>query len=323
MYAWPKANDPAGEELASFDGDSWSDETVAKGIEEVLSEHLESRGIKYLAGSAPLKWTVKNIKQRLLDNSCGDLAATMSVIAKTNRRFTAENSLMSSFALALLVGYTHFIVGDAPANMKLSEKLGAGAKLMMEIVSKANGDLPVYPVKPQYITTTDDTTEYIFRGTATDKDPTAWHIVTGGLDRATRATRSAYSVTSNNKALNRFRVKLAHTFSGGGHMAPIYITVTGLSEGQLPSSKCEDGMLVVEVPGLCIGSTSDLRIREIGYIVFLRKTDDNRLDQRRFLHYRDYVYRPFVAMLRKRYDGHVAGTAVPNELTAVSWCDGD
>ena len=47
--------------LASFDGDSWSDETVATEIEEVLSGHLESRSIESLAGSAPAKWTVKNI----------------------------------------------------------------------------------------------------------------------------------------------------------------------------------------------------------------------------------------------------------------------
>ena len=45
------------------------------------------------------------------------------------------------------------------------------------------------------------------------------------------------------------RVNLTFTFSGAGTSAPLFITVTGMTEKELP----EDTSLLVEVKGLCIG----------------------------------------------------------------------
>ena len=56
---------------------------------------------------------------------------------------------------------------------------------------------------------------------------------------------------------------------------------------------------------------------------FLRQQKANALDTRRFLHYQQHVFLPFIESLRVAYDGHIPGGAVPEELTASSWSDGD
>ena len=37
-------------------------------------------------------------------------------------------------------------------------------KKLMDLVSKANGNIPVCPILPQYVFSTDDTVQYVFEG---------------------------------------------------------------------------------------------------------------------------------------------------------------
>lgn len=101
-------------------------------------------------------------------------------LPKTNTRFTAENSLMSAMAFAATVAGTHFIPGLGLPSIEVSE----GAARMLALVDEAyhDDDVPslgsrvtvgdpstpgpatLGPVRPQYIYSTDDTTQYIFKG---------------------------------------------------------------------------------------------------------------------------------------------------------------
>ena len=45
------------------------------------------------------------------------------------------------------------------------------------------------------------------------------------------------------------RVKITFTFSGAGTMAPIFISVLGLTERELPEEQC----ISLIIPGLCVG----------------------------------------------------------------------
>jgi hypothetical protein len=55
-------------------------------------------------------------------------------------------------------------------------------------------------------------------------------------------------------------------------MGKIVMKVLGLREGELPTSPCESGILVIEVPGLTAGAATN-QGRRIGYIVFVRKSE--------------------------------------------------
>ena len=117
--------------------------------------------------------------------------------------------------------------------------------------------------------------------------------------------------------MNGMRVKLTWTLSGGGTCAPLFVTVTGLNERELPSGD----MLVVQVAGLCIGGSGVGANEQEGYIVFTRSGQD----QKRFEFYQSNVLLPFINSLRKEYSNFDIsdGISIPDELTAAAWCDGD
>lgn len=68
------------------------------------------------------------------------------------------------------------------------------------------------------------------------------------------------------KDMNGMRIKLTHTFSGGGTCAPLFITVAGLTDREMPSG-CD--MIVVKVPSLCIGGGGVGKSQREGYVVLL------------------------------------------------------
>ena len=66
------------------------------------------------------------------------------------------------------------------------------------------------------------------------------------------------------ESFNGLCAKLTATLSGSGTAAPPVIIRVPVSEDELPSSENEDGILVVEVLGLCVGGASDPRATQVG-----------------------------------------------------------
>jgi hypothetical protein len=87
----------------------------------------------------------------------------------------------------------------------------------------------------------------------------------------------------------------------------------------------ERGMdiIVLKIPGLCIGGIGVGSNAQYGYIVFMRS--GGGVDKMRFQFYQKHVLIPYINWLRKEYAGFDISdeSNIPDELTAVSWCDGD
>ena len=88
----------------------------------------------------------------------------------------------------------------------------------------------MYVVRPELITSTDDSTVYIFEGHSSKPD--VFRLVTKE-SCATKGTNSVYNIDDSN-AMCGMRVKITWTFSGGGTCAPLFITVSGLNEREMP-----------------------------------------------------------------------------------------
>jgi hypothetical protein len=119
------------------------------------------------------------------------------------------------------------------------------------------------------------------------------------------------------------RVRLTVTISAAGMMAPIYATVTGLKDTEMPIDLCPSGIVIIEVPGLCCGNV-DIRNQQSGYIVFLRQSGhegNGSTETENFRLYREKVLLPFINDCRVA-SKYTPGDEVADEFTAVSWIDG-
>eukprot|EP00957_Ditylum_brightwellii_P066582 5053735-Ditylum_brightwellii.AAC.1 len=52
------------------------------------------------------------------------------------------------------------------------------------------------------------------------------------------------------------RVKCSWIFNADGQVAPLCMSISGLIESKLPSSKCPSSLLHKKINGLCIGGNS-------------------------------------------------------------------
>ena len=55
-----------------------------------------------------------------------------------------------------------------------------------------------------------------------------------------------------------------------GAMAAPFVTVTGITEKELPVEKCPSGVYTLQVPGICTGSSVDPRLNAPGFVAFVR-----------------------------------------------------
>ena len=200
--------------------------------------------------------------------------------------------------------------------------MSKGALKLTELVSVANNNAPVYNVLPGLITSTDDTTVFVFKGAT--KELEGWYL----LDKShTAHKQSSYSNDkggTDNK--NGLRVRLTFTINDVGMIAAPFITVTGITEKELPRSTCPSGVCILSIPGLCAGGNSDPRNAVMGYVAFVRtekgEISGKTSEQRNFEWYRENVLLPFIKNVRCRLYQHDIDSPIPDELSAVCWCDG-
>jgi len=94
------------------------------------------------------------------------------------------------------------------------------------------------------------------------------------------------------------RVKLTYTFSAAGTTAPIFISILGLTERELP----QDSYISLKIKGLCVdGGGVTVRSSQEAMILLMR--GDVGYDKVRYKIYRDQVFLPFVAKTRSEYGG--------------------
>ncbi len=289
-----------------------------KEVNELIIDHRNQ--LFNDAGHIPLHADYK-LKATTLRNYTAELAMTselsltQSSIAKTNTRFAAEHSFRGAISNVMLIANTHFIEmdeEDVDVRRELKE-VPVETRMFYNLITDSRNGVPVVPVKPELITSTDDSTVFIFCGS--NNKPDEFRLVTK-KSCWNKGTNSVYNVDECDH-MNGMRVKLTWTLSGGGTCAPLFVTVTGLNDRELPTAQ----MLVVQVAGLCIGGSGVGANEQEGYIVFTKSGQD----QKRFEFYQSNVLFPFINSLRKEYsDFDISdGITIPDELTAVAWCDGD
>ena len=120
-----------------------------------------------------------------------------------------------------------------------------GVKMLYDMVSKAHGNLPVIPIKTQYIYLSDDTVMYVFERKGKDND--LFRLVSSKTLKHAGSNSKYQSDDSN--MMNGMRVKLTFTFSAIGTCAPIFISICGLTQKELRKEVC----IILQVKGLCIG----------------------------------------------------------------------
>ena len=248
------------------------------------------------------------MSQKTLGRYKGAVAAmegarvTSSAMDKSEARFTAERSLMNVLCQVHVLATTSFI----------PVAVGVGSKSKFaSMVSKASGDVAVVAVNPMLLFSTDDTTIFAHVGEA---GACEWRVA--GSDESGKWS-GVYN-TEGKTFLPGTRVRLTFTLNGGGMVAPFFLTITGCSRREVAH---ESGMVVMKVPGLCMGADSDVRATFVGYIVFLC-SDVVGGEQKNFEYYTNEVFLPWVKQLRIAFCDHTEGLPIPDELTAVSHLDG-
>eukprot|EP00956_Cyclotella_meneghiniana_P029834 scaffold73484_cov30-Cyclotella_meneghiniana.AAC.1 len=283
-------------------------------VNSLIVEHLKEKRIE--AGFKPIDVPDKlpNSTLKIYEAQFAlqpELAIVDKTNRKTNTRYTAENSIIASFNLLLVITATHFV--EVP---KLDSKverdmrsLPDSTRQLLDLVTEAAG-VPMAPVSPSLISSTDESTEYIFSGSTSNKRQATFRLASKSSLNS-KNTSSIYSINEG-MDMSGFRVKLTHTFNGTGGYAPVFVTVSGFSDYDLPF---DGNMLVVKIPGLCVGGgigSND----DIGYVCFTKKKKG--VEKERFEYYHKHVLVPFIESNRRRYHGYDSndGAEVPDDLTA-------
>lgn len=275
-------------------------------LKQAIAKKMKKSGLVPLRISVSER-TVKNNMALLACNS--SITVSRKVLAKTNRRHIADHSLNNAITFLIIVAANHYIVGKECPNNCLN-KISEGAKMLLELVSKANGGLPVCPILPQYCFSTDDTVQYVYKGTSGQWSTD--YILSSKKSMAEKGVRSQYKTVMSTPQMHGQRIKHTFTFSGAGQCAPIFITVTGLTASELDVDCCPSGMLVLQIRGLCIGGAVNPNNNDIGYLGFTRSDGANNIDQRRHEYYRQNVYLPFIQATRRHFDMIEPGAEIPD-----------
>ena len=98
------------------------------------------------------------------------------------------------------------------------------------------------------------------------------------------------------------RVKLTFTFLPIGASAPLFVSVCGLSDRELPNLPC----IIFEIEGLCVGGEGvNIGRNDIGYLVLMKSTGDGKSnDIQRYKYYRNKVLIPFLKKSREEFDNY-------------------
>ena len=304
------------ESMESLQGRVWSDSDLSQALSDNHAKKMEEACLVNLSAPEFSRSSKRNYIALLSNQQ--NLSISQSSSQKTSTRFAAENSLRASISNLALIGSTHFIpVSSEDADIREEiQSLSEPTKMLLKRVADAWGT-SVFPVLPELIVSTDDTTEYIFEGKC-DKEPRFVLATKSSIMK--RGSNALYRV-QDNKSMSGMRVKLTFTFTAMGNCFPLVVTVTGLTEWEMNGKD----FVHVEIPGLCIGGggVSVDSSEQCGHLFLMRNTEG--AEKARFKYYQEKILIPGINLQRKKYcDFDIAsGTSIPDKATAVAWSDGD
>ncbi len=175
----------------------------------------------------------------------------------------------------------------------------------------------VVPIRPELIISTDNTIGYIFEET---KDVAPKFVLATKSSIQKLGSKAIYR-PDDSKAMNGMQVKPTFSFTAMGNCFPVTVTVSGLSKKEMPPG---EDFIFVEIQGLCIGG-GDVGVgssQQVGHLFLMRNTVGAKKE--RFKHYQEHILVPGINQQQKKYCNYNinAGEEIPDEVTAVAWCDG-
>ena len=285
------------------------------------SDVAKEKGNSITMVVTPTKRSLNNYTS-LLPQLDPSRSKTDKVQQKSDARYIAERSVRNAISHIMAVAVSHYQIGKPDKRLKNIENATDGAKLLHKLVTEENKGLELCVVLPMFISTTDDTTVFAFEG-AVDSSEGEGFIVCKDDDLG---TRSAYTQhTSSTTSLRGLRIRHSVTFNAYGNAAPLYATIYGLTEQELPVKTCPSGVLPLLLPGFCFGGSQDVSNTTVGHIIFLRNTrkeDEISTDQLNHVRYRQEVFLPYVEATRAHYlrrEGWEGDDDVEDEHLWVGW----
>ena len=260
-----------------------SQEDVSKLLSDHHQKKIEDAGFVPMDRPEFSSQTMRNYSALIASQANISISQTSTV--KTTTRYAAENSICACISNLALIGSSHFIpVQYEDSDIKAEIKtLPESTKMLLHMVSAAWGT-PVFPVLPELIISTDDTTEYIFEGTMNEKPK---FVLATKTAVSKRGTNSLYRV-EDSKSMNGLRVKPTFTFTAMGNCFPLVVTVAGLTDYEMPG----EDFVHVQIPRLCIGGgcVSVDSNQQLGHL-FLMK-EGKGAEKTRFKYYQEHMSVP-------------------------------
>ena len=279
-------------------------------------DRLTAAGYVPLGSIEPTSSTVDNYMALAANDK--DVKAVVETVSKTTTRQTAETSWRASAALAVLKAATHLIpVDNIPPDIAAEFKsLPDSSRLLTDMTSAALGDIPLIPVHSHLIYSVDETGVYYLVDGPKGSKPK--FVLASKSSYNNRGTHGLYRTTDSNK-MDGIRVKINFAFAASGECFPLFVTVSGLTEKELPDHE----FVHVKIPGLCIGG--DVSVGgslQDGHLFLMRNTAGAEKEMHK--HYHEHILIPGINAQRKKYhDFDIdAGSPVPKDLHTVTWCDG-
>ena len=271
---------------ASLEGQSgrvWSDTDLSRALSHIHTKKMDEAGLVSLSAPEFSRSSKRNY-MALLSNQ-ESISISQSSMQKTTTRFAAENSLRASISNLALIGSTHFIpVPSEDADIREEMKsLPEHTKMLIIRVANAWGT-SVFPVLPELIVSTDDTTEYIFEGKCEKESKFVLATKSSIMKRGSNALYRVH----DSKSMSGMRVKLTFTSTAMGNCFPLVVTVTGLTEWEMNGKD----FVHIEIPGLCIGGggVSVDSSEQCGHLFLMRNTEG--AEKARFKYYQEKILIP-------------------------------
>ena len=174
------------------------------------------------------------------------------------------------------ISYSDFIEGkitqDHPENIKLGTE---GSWKLVNLMQYAFiKDFDFYPIIRSFIASTYDTILFISTGKNIIYFKDNDMLVSSVHDNKTKIyyKKSCDNDDDDDENAKGMRVKITLTFTGEGQVFNQYVTVSGLTESNIPSNECLSGIIVVPIQVISMERNRDPNCQKNGYVVFLINT---------------------------------------------------
>lgn len=321
----------ASEFQAEFEASSFAAGSKTLGESDVVAFLKLKKGERLRAlGIEPVDVTVSPPTQRKYDamgQQNPNAVVAPAAVDKTETRLTAGKSLIASALLAgivLVMVYQPCELEDAE-EWKFPEEATDGAREGYEIMKEVHGGKSIVALMPCNQINCDDMQQLVSNGNNKRDKPSSRtiHIAHYQGNRLLAPCKgpatvsiggSAVQSQPQNDPVNPQRVKISTMSNASGDVGEPTLNYLGLSEDELPTSKCPTGFATIEVQGLLKGQSV--------YLNFMRK-GAVRGEEARYVAFRNGPLHRFVDEIRARNHGVTSDAGLQVKHTVVVSSDGD